>query len=198
MLIVVICSDVAEFNIVRMHASNLLKAVLKPRSISSNSSGQKLNAKDARGPQSSSPDSGLSLSVTKKASPAPKPAVKMSCLCAPTNHAGSFRCRLHRSTQRSWGGRPVPAVDTTSNAPTAATSGKGPSPTPSVDGESANSKRGVQQVPRQPTAMAFAPAHRSSDSMPRPSRLSRVSAASDVDSPVAEASTPAPSSAPKV
>lgn len=34
-------------------------------------------------------------------------AVKMSCLCAPTTHAGSFRCRLHRP-QQSWGGRPMP------------------------------------------------------------------------------------------
>lgn len=30
---------------------------------------------------------------------------KMSCLCAPTTHAGSFRCRLHRSN--SWGGRSI-------------------------------------------------------------------------------------------
>lgn len=29
------------------------------------------------------------------------------CLCAPTNHAGSFRCRLHRSSEKSWGGRPL-------------------------------------------------------------------------------------------
>lgn len=27
--------------------------------------------------------------------------VKMPCLCAPTTHAGSFRCRLHRSNSRS-------------------------------------------------------------------------------------------------
>lgn len=30
----------------------------------------------------------------------------MPCLCAPTTHAGSFRCRLHRSN--SWGGRTIP------------------------------------------------------------------------------------------
>ncbi|KAH9549482.1 hypothetical protein CY35_10G022400 [Sphagnum magellanicum] len=34
--------------------------------------------------------------------------VKMTCLCAPTKHAGSFRCRLHRS-QTQWGGRPMPS-----------------------------------------------------------------------------------------
>jgi len=33
-----------------------------------------------------------------------------SCLCAPTTHAGSFRCRLHR-TQQSWGRRPLPSSD---------------------------------------------------------------------------------------
>jgi len=33
-------------------------------------------------------------------------AVEMPCLCAPTTHAGSFRCRLHRSN--SWGGRAIP------------------------------------------------------------------------------------------
>lgn len=32
--------------------------------------------------------------------------VKMPCLCAPTSHAGSFRCRLHRSN--SWSGRSIP------------------------------------------------------------------------------------------
>jgi hypothetical protein len=34
--------------------------------------------------------------------------VKMTCLCAPTKHAGSFRCRFHRS-QTQWGGRPMPS-----------------------------------------------------------------------------------------
>lgn len=25
-----------------------------------------------------------------------------NCLCSPTTHAGSFRCRLHRSLQKQW------------------------------------------------------------------------------------------------
>lgn len=32
----------------------------------------------------------------------------MPCLCAPTTHAGSFRCRLHRSN--SWCGRSMPKL----------------------------------------------------------------------------------------
>lgn len=32
--------------------------------------------------------------------------MRMACLCAPTTHAGSFRCRLHRAN--SWGGRAGP------------------------------------------------------------------------------------------
>lgn len=37
----------------------------------------------------------------------PSTSPKMACLCAPTSHAGSFRCRLHRP-QQSWGRRPLP------------------------------------------------------------------------------------------
>ncbi|CAM6045322.1 unnamed protein product [Sphagnum compactum] len=36
------------------------------------------------------------------------------CLCAPTNHAGSFRCRLHRSSEKSWGGRPLASSSSSS------------------------------------------------------------------------------------
>lgn len=178
----------------RMHASNLLKAVLKPRSINS-SGGQSLNSKESsksRGPRAASPDSGLSLSVPKKGGPPPKPAVKMSCLCAPTNHAGSFRCRLHRGTQSSWGGRPVPAGGP---GPKSVSSPKGSSTT--TDGENGTSKRVLPQLPRQPTAMAVAPAHQSSHTS-RPSRLSRCSAASDVDGPVSNAGSLSPSPASKI
>ncbi|KAJ7527262.1 hypothetical protein O6H91_16G045400 [Diphasiastrum complanatum] len=28
------------------------------------------------------------------------PATKATCLCAPTSHAGSFRCRLHRTSRK--------------------------------------------------------------------------------------------------
>ncbi|KAH8937560.1 hypothetical protein BDL97_16G035100 [Sphagnum fallax] len=35
---------------------------------------------------------------------APSPAAtKIACVCAPTKHAGSFRCRLHRGGQFQWG-----------------------------------------------------------------------------------------------
>jgi hypothetical protein len=188
-----------------MHASNLLKAVLKPRSISGSSQGQSLNSKDSksRGNRgAAAPDSGLSLNVTKKGGPIPKPAVKMSCLCAPTNHAGSFRCRLHRGNQQSWGGRPVPAGTTTtsSKSPTAAASpAKAPSQTSVDASESANSRRVVPHpLPSsRPPMMSYSPPHRSSE-VHRPSRLSRVSAASDVDAPVPQAAVPAPSPSPLV
>ncbi|KAF8031747.1 hypothetical protein BT93_D0840 [Corymbia citriodora subsp. variegata] len=28
----------------------------------------------------------------------PSPSSRMNCLCSPTTHAGSFRCRFHRNT----------------------------------------------------------------------------------------------------
>lgn len=179
-----------------MHASNLLKAVLKPQSLTSSSERKSLSTKDSksRGSRPPSADSGLHLSVNKKSGPVPKP-VKMSCLCAPTNHAGSFRCRLHRGNQQSWGGKNLGPSPTTSNSPTA-TSGKGSPPTP-IDGEHGSSKRIAHQLPtaRQPLMSLSPPPHRSSEA--RPSRLSRVSAASDVEAPVAEASAPA-RTAPKI
>jgi hypothetical protein len=185
-----------NFTIGRMHASNLLKAVLKPRSITSSSERKTLNTKDSnsRGRRPSSPDSGLHLIVNKKSGPVPKP-VKMSCLCAPTNHAGSFRCRLHRGNQQSWGGKNLGPSPTTPKSPTATTT-KGSSPMP-IDGENGSSKRVVHQLPitGQPLMSFSPPGHRSSE--PRPSRLSRVSAASDVEAPSPEASAPAPP-APKI
>ncbi|CAK9871513.1 unnamed protein product [Sphagnum jensenii] len=39
-----------------------------------------------------------------------------TCLCAPTMHAGSFRCRLHRSTEKGWAGRPIRASSSSSTA----------------------------------------------------------------------------------
>lgn len=181
-----------------MHASNLLKAVLKPRSITSSSSGQSLNQKDSqsRGNRPSSPEtSSASLSVSKKSSSTPVP-VKMSCLCAPTNHAGSFRCRLHRGTQQSWGGRPLAPAATPATKPTPAAAENGPSSVTPVATENGNTKRIAQKLPtprqapmsfapRQPPHMNYAPVHRTSDA--RPSRLSRVSVANEVETPVAQA-----------
>lgn len=102
-----------------MHASNLLKAVLKPRNLSSTTSsgkGQSLvtttttttttpqqndvvstkGKRNISSPDFSHPSAGV---IAKKSShhPSSPPAVKMVCLCSPTNHPGSFRCRLHRA-----------------------------------------------------------------------------------------------------
>jgi len=87
-----------------MHASNLLKAVLKPQAPSS---GEKSTSVT---PCAVTPSTKIS---TKKAAKIGKvstetPPVKMTCLCAPTKHAGSFRCRFHRS-QTQLGANPVPS-----------------------------------------------------------------------------------------
>ncbi|KAJ0697632.1 hypothetical protein HanLR1_Chr10g0371091 [Helianthus annuus] len=44
-------------------------------------------------------------SPTKKSS-----ATKMNCLCAPTNHPGSFRCRHHRNNLSGLGNRRTVSV----------------------------------------------------------------------------------------
>ncbi|XP_038713731.1 uncharacterized protein LOC120007528 [Tripterygium wilfordii] len=35
-----------------------------------------------------------------EANMAKNPPPRKACICAPTNHAGSFRCHLHRTTQK--------------------------------------------------------------------------------------------------
>ncbi|KAL2651382.1 hypothetical protein R1flu_019510 [Riccia fluitans] len=173
----------------RMHASNLLKAVLKPRSITS--SGQSLNTNDSKSRSSSrasKPETSLSVSVSKKAAP------KMSCLCAPTNHAGSFRCRLHRGNQQSWGGKPLTpaapaAPPTPKSTPSPAENPTPVSPEAALPvGDTGISKRLLHhQTSRQPSNNFSHPHnHRSFDG--RPSRLSRVSVANEAEIPaVAEA-----------
>jgi hypothetical protein len=109
--------SLSENRLAKMHASNLLKAVLKPRNLSSTTSsgkGQSLvtttttttpqqnDVVSTKGKRNiSSPDfPNPSASVIAKKSsqhPSSPPAVKMVCLCSPTNHPGSFRCRLHRA-----------------------------------------------------------------------------------------------------
>ncbi|KAL3700368.1 hypothetical protein R1sor_018390 [Riccia sorocarpa] len=174
----------------RMHASNLLKTVLKPRSITSSSSGQSLNPKDSKsrsGPRTSASEASLSLTVSQK------PTAKMSCLCAPTNHAGSFRCRLHRGNQQSWGGRPVnpappapPAPPKTTSTPAESrTPVSRESPMPAVD--IGLSKRLLHHpTTRQHSSNNFSHPHihRSCDG--RPSRLSRVSVATEAETPAIE------------
>ncbi|XAR55234.1 hypothetical protein NMG60_11035252 [Bertholletia excelsa] len=53
-----------------------------------------LNTEDFRNPTSSSPTSLLPTSPTALTK---APSLKHNCLCSPTNHAGSFRCRYHRN-----------------------------------------------------------------------------------------------------
>ncbi|KAL5718114.1 Estrogen receptor [Ranunculus cassubicifolius] len=45
-------------------------------------------------------------------------AMKMNCLCSPTTHAGSFRCRLHRS----------PSLQRTKSMSAASPRTRGPTP----------------------------------------------------------------------
>lgn len=85
-----------------MHAQNLLKAVLKPRSLSASSSKRSsVNGGSGR-ERASSPDGRLpSASVApRKSVSASSSPVKMTCMCSPTNHPGSFRCRFHREQQK--------------------------------------------------------------------------------------------------
>lgn len=90
----------------KMHASNLLKAVLKPRSLSSTTSGRKQslvtpqNEVTTKGKRISSLDHSLPSAtsvIARKSSHSSSPPAKVTCLCSPTNHPGSFRCRHHRT-----------------------------------------------------------------------------------------------------
>jgi hypothetical protein len=105
-----------------MHASNLLKAVLKPRTLST-TAGKKqslVNTPQNDGSctkgnlMSSSDHSSLpsaasviarqsSLRHSSLRHSSSPPPVKMTCLCSPTSHPGSFRCRLHRTDKQSPG-----------------------------------------------------------------------------------------------
>lgn len=78
-----------------MNASKLLKAVLRPRSLRTNAGRSPTVTTDGPSSRRSlSPDSRLPTStLASKRSSTP---VKMTCMCSPTNHPGSFRCRFHR------------------------------------------------------------------------------------------------------
>lgn len=80
-----------------MNASNLLKTVLRPRALSA-ASRQRSVSEGTRERRSLSPDNRLpSSTLVSKKSPASAPVVKKTtCMCSPTNHPGSFRCRYHR------------------------------------------------------------------------------------------------------
>lgn len=133
--------SLSENRLAKMHASNLLKAVLKPRSLSSTTSsgkGQSLTTTTTTPQQNdvvstkgkrniSSPDfPNPSASVIAKKSshhPSSPPAVKMVCLCSPTNHPGSFRCRLHRAEK---------ALRSSASSSKAASSSAGAAPPPTA------------------------------------------------------------------
>ncbi|KAG0556212.1 hypothetical protein KC19_11G035400 [Ceratodon purpureus] len=104
----------------KMHASKLLKGVLISRTLNSTSSNQESssasspNSTPARGKRAFSSDNALtSTSLIPKKTSSP---VKTTCLCAPTKHAGSFRCRLHRVTQKHWDGRQIHPTSTSTAA----------------------------------------------------------------------------------
>lgn len=85
-----------------MNASNLLQSVLKPRNSTSRPlSSPKKNRKI------------LNKSFTASENVVPtgrsilKPASPQICLCSPTNHPGSFRCRLHRALKAPPGSSPI-------------------------------------------------------------------------------------------
>lgn len=79
-----------------MNASKLLKAVLRPRALQNNVGRTPTATTDGPSSRRSlSPDSRLPAStLSSKRSSTP---VKMTCMCSPTNHPGSFRCKYHRA-----------------------------------------------------------------------------------------------------
>jgi len=103
----------------------------------------------------------------------------MSCLCAPTTHAGSFRCRLHRNN--SFGGRSV--------RPT-----HGPDLEISTASLIENSLQNEQQKQNMKKAVATAPLPPRSPSARSPpkgsSRLRNVVSSSDEEDEVVKPSVP--------
>eukprot|EP00249_Psilotum_nudum_P010874 c22822_g1_i1 orf=229-708(+) len=95
-----------------MHASDLLRSVInKPQAISSSSHGNATLSTDLSSNASKAFGTSLqnsfasSLETMNPILPPgtqkqpTKPPVVLVCLCSPTNHAGSFRCRLHRASK---------------------------------------------------------------------------------------------------
>ncbi|KAJ7232494.1 hypothetical protein O6H91_15G085900 [Diphasiastrum complanatum] len=87
-----------------MHVSHLLRRVLKQHGLpsgSSNCSNDSAVGKRDGGSSRSAYDHSLGKNILLIGN-GPTPA-KRTCLCSPTSHAGSFRCRLHRSSKAQWG-----------------------------------------------------------------------------------------------
>lgn len=145
-----------------MHVSNLLKAVLKPCNFSSKPSNQPMNAPKTAsgGPRLPEPRKVLNKQLQEKKRPSSHP--KMTCLCAPTTHPGSFRCRMHRASLACSITRETPHLST-----------------PKPVQRSHNNICGQKQVV--PTMLWLAPNPQRSRSRPRPSRLSRVVVATQSD-----------------
>lgn len=168
----------------KMHASNFLKGVLKHRSANSSSPYQQSgNATPdnttTRGKRASSPDN--TLPCTNSTSKKSSSLAKMACLCAPTKHVGSFRCRLHRVTQKHWSGRPL-GISSTSNASTS-----------SILPASDQSSGAPGSLPRSKILPAPPPGSNSRTAVCRPSRLRMVVVAAqseDVVTSVDECSSP--------
>lgn len=92
-----------------MHSTSLLKSVLKSQEFAPSSSAfgdnsysnQKRSSKSSTA--STSIDAPLASNRTASASGigAPSKSPVKACLCAPTNHPGSFRCKFHRAKSAS-------------------------------------------------------------------------------------------------
>ncbi|KAJ7558903.1 hypothetical protein O6H91_04G061200 [Diphasiastrum complanatum] len=164
-----------------MHVSNLLRTVLKPQGLSSTSS-----KKPAGNSRANRRDGGLGSyrlgessgelyfsngQWLRKRSQSTPP--KAACLCAPTNHPGSFRCRLHRSSQIRWGSRSMGYSSMPASGVSATTR------TPSSSGSSMSSTFDLTSVgrtlPRVHSRIGFG-RHRI-----RPSRLSRMVNATELE-----------------
>lgn len=82
-----------------MNASKLLKAVLRPRALQNNVGRSPTVSDGPSSRRSLSPDSRLpSSTLASKRSSTP---VKMTCMCSPTTHPGSFRCKYHRAQKQA-------------------------------------------------------------------------------------------------
>lgn len=148
-----------------MHVSNLLKAVLKPCNLSAKSSKQSTAASkniDYGARPILEPKKLLNTQLQEKKILPSHATPKTRCLCAPTTHPGSFRCRLHRATRSKSSAGEMQLLLTTSPRPTQQKS---------ISGNSSQKHVVPTMLWQTPTP----------HSRPRPSRLSRVVVATQSD-----------------
>eukprot|EP00249_Psilotum_nudum_P000969 c13203_g1_i1 orf=3-455(-) len=100
-----------------MHASGFLPSALRPQGKVKNTPSENTLQSPTREIQSTAvrksrvacDNAPLSRPAVKKPT---SPPTKMVCLCAPTTHAGSFRCRLHRGNSKQFSRTPLTAAAT--------------------------------------------------------------------------------------